>query len=104
MWIVKFLLRGHMEEIDTSLGRSLNSSESALGPRAESGGLPDSSRGEEDFAARRRKGLARPVRFPAGFLRMFPATNALREGLQVEVKLPEQPKPDKRVAQLASGH
>jgi hypothetical protein len=28
----------------------------------------------------------------------------LREGLQVEVKLPEQPKPDKRVARLASGH
>ena len=78
--------------------------ESARGLRAESGGLPDSSRGEEDFAARRRKGLARPVRFPAGFLRMFPATTALREGLQVEVKPPEQPKPDKRVAQLASGH
>jgi multidrug efflux pump subunit AcrA (membrane-fusion protein) len=31
-------------------------------------------------------------------------TDDLREGLQVEVKLPEQPKPDKRVAQLASGH
>jgi multidrug efflux pump subunit AcrB len=70
--MVKFLLRGHMEEIDTSLGRSLNSSESS-GPRAESGGLPDSSRGEEDFAARRRKGHARPMRFPAGFLRTFPA-------------------------------
>ena len=35
----------------------------------------------------------------------FPVfTTALREGLQVEVKLSEQPKPDKRVAQLASGH
>jgi multidrug efflux pump subunit AcrB len=69
--MVKFLLRGHLEEIDTSLGRSLNSSQSALGPRAESGGLPDSSRGEEDFAARGRKRHARPVRFPAGFLRTF---------------------------------
>jgi multidrug efflux pump subunit AcrB len=29
--------------------------------------------GGEDFAARRRKGLARPVRFPAGFLRTFRA-------------------------------
>jgi hypothetical protein len=99
--MVKFLLRGHMEEIDTSLGRRLNTSESAFGPRAESGGLPDSSRGEEDFAARRRKGHARPVRFPAGFLRTNP-TDDLREGLQVEVKLPEQHKPDKRIAQSSS--
>ncbi len=30
-------------------------------------------------------------------------TDDLREGLQVEVKLPEQPKPDKRVAQSSSG-
>jgi hypothetical protein len=29
-------------------------------------------------------------------------TDDLREGLQVEVKLPEQPKPDKRVAQSSS--
>jgi hypothetical protein len=31
-------------------------------------------------------------------------TDDLREGLQVEVKLPEQPKPDGRVAQSSSGH
>ena len=30
-------------------------------------------------------------------------TDDLREGLQVEVKLPEQPKPDKRIAQSSSG-
>ena len=32
-------------------------------------GLPDSSKGEEDFAARRRKEHARPVRSPTEFLR-----------------------------------
>jgi multidrug efflux pump subunit AcrB len=56
--MVKFLLRGHMEEIDTSLGRSLNSSQSALGPRAESGGLPDSSRGRKTL----RRGAANGTR------------------------------------------
>jgi hypothetical protein len=84
MWIAFISTAGHggdlrhagvisSQEIDTSLGRRLNSSESADGPRVESGGLPDSSTGEEDFAARRRKRHARPLRFPAGFLRTFPA-------------------------------
>ena len=66
--IVKFL-RGHIEEIDTTFACSVNNLGSAHGPRVDSGGLPDSSKGEEDFAARRRKEHARPVRSPTEFLR-----------------------------------
>jgi multidrug efflux pump subunit AcrB len=56
--MVKFLLRGHMEEIDTSLGRSLNSSDSAYGPRAESGGCRTLPRGGKTL----RRGAARGTR------------------------------------------
>ena len=58
-----------IEEIDTSLARSMNNLGGAHGPRGDSGGLPDSSKGEEDFAARRCKEHARPVRSPTEFLR-----------------------------------
>ena len=66
--IVKFLLR-HIEEIDTSLAASMDNLGSAHGQRGDSGGLPDSSKGEEDFAARRRKEHAKPVRSPTELLR-----------------------------------
>ena len=66
--IVKFL-RGHIKEIDTSVARSIDNLGSAHGPRGDSGGLPDSSKGQEDFAARRRKEHARPVCSPTEFLR-----------------------------------
>jgi multidrug efflux pump subunit AcrB len=67
--MVKFLMRGHMEEIDTSLARKLENGGNARASRAESGGSPDSSRLEEVFAAGARKGHARRVRSPVGFLR-----------------------------------
>jgi hypothetical protein len=66
--IVKLLL-GHIGEIDTSLARRTNNLGSTHGPRVDSGGLPDSSKGEEDFAARRRKEHAKPVGSPTEFLR-----------------------------------
>src|SRR5881392_1693299 len=67
--MVKFLMRGHMEEIDTSLARKLDeNSGSARGSRAESGGSPDSPTGKEDFAAGRRKEHASGVRSPEGIL------------------------------------
>ena len=47
----------------------MNNLESAHGPRGDSGGLPDSSMGKEDFAARCRKEHARSVRSPTEFLR-----------------------------------
>jgi hypothetical protein len=60
--------RAH-REIDTSLARRTNNLGSTHGPRVDSGGLPDSSKGEEDFAARRRKEHAKPVGSPTEFLR-----------------------------------
>jgi hypothetical protein len=65
--IVKFL-RGHRGNRYQPCAQHEQSG-SAHGPRGDSGGLPDSSKGEEDFAARRRNEHARPVRSPTEFLR-----------------------------------
>src|SRR5947208_5514022 len=55
--MVRFLLGGHLDEIDTSLAGGVQDLGSARASRAESGASPDSS--GKDFAAGRRKEVRR---------------------------------------------
>jgi multidrug efflux pump subunit AcrB len=61
--MVKFLMRGHMEEIDTSLARTIENSESARFQPAQSGVLPEWSQADcEEEAPGKMPGAARRMR------------------------------------------